>query len=58
MRPGVRHDTFHFPAESPAFMNYFLAGFVLKVRYDVSVFDWSKQTVIVFEVNDDVIVRG
>ena len=58
MRPGVCHDTFHFPAESPAFIDYFLAGFVLKVRYDVSVFDWSKQTVIVFEVNDDVIVRG
>ena len=58
MWPGVRHDTLHFPAESPAFINYFLAGFVLKVRYDVSVFDRSKQTVIVFEVNDDVVVRG
>ena len=47
MWPGVCHDTLHFPAESPAFIDYFLAGFVFKVCYNVSVFDWSKQTVIV-----------
>ena len=57
MWPGIRHDFLHFPAESPAFIDYFLARFVLKARYDVSIFDWRKQTVIVFEVNDDVIVR-
>ena len=47
MWPGVCHGTLHFPAESPAFIDYFLAGFVFKVCYNVSVFDWSKQTVIV-----------
>ena len=58
MWPGVPHNALHFPAESPAFIGYFLAGFVLKARYDFGEFERSKQTVIVFEVNDDVIVRG
>ena len=56
--PGVAHDSLHFPAESPAFIGYFLSGFVLKARYDFGEFERSKQTIIVFEVNDDVIVRG
>ena len=58
MWPGIRHDFLHFPAESPAFIDYFLARFVLKACYDVSVFDRRKQTVIVFEVNNNVIIRG
>ena len=58
MWPGVRHDLLHFPAESPAFIDYFFAGFVLKTGYDFGEFERRKQTVIVFEVNDDVIVRG
>jgi hypothetical protein len=58
MWPGVRHDILHFPAESPAFVNHFSPGFVLKARYDFGEFERSKQTIIVFEVNDDVIVRG
>ena len=29
MWPGVLHDSLHFPAESPAFIGYFLSGFVL-----------------------------
>jgi hypothetical protein len=57
-RSGVPHNSLHFPAESPAFIGYFLAGFVLKARYDFGEFERSKQTVIVFKVNDDVIVRG
>jgi len=56
--PGVPHNSLHFPPESPAFIDYFLAGFVLKARYDFGEFERSKQTVIVFKVNDDVIVRG
>ena len=36
----------------------FSPGFVLKARYDFGEFERSKQTIIVFEVNDDEIVRG
>jgi hypothetical protein len=56
--PGVGHDTFHFPTQSPTLIDYFLARIILKARYDFGEFQWSEQTVIVFEVNDDVIVRG
>ncbi len=58
MWPGVRHDFLHFPAESPAFINYFFAGAVVKARYGFGEFERSKQTEIVFEVNDDMVVRG
>ena len=56
--PGVSHNSLHFPAESPASTGYFLAGFVLKARYEFGEFERSKQSVIVFKVNDDVVVRG
>ena len=56
--PGLAHDSLHFPAESPAFIGYFLAGFVLKARYDFGEFERREQTAIVFKVNDDMIVRG
>jgi len=41
-RSGVPHNSLHFPAESPAFIGYLLAGFVLKPRYDFGEFEWSK----------------
>ena len=57
-RSGFPHNSLHFPAESPAFISYFLAGFLLKARYDFGEFERSKQSVMVFKVNDDVILRG
>ena len=54
----IAHGSIQLTTETSAFPRYLLAGFVLKARYDFGEFERSKQTVIVFEVNDDVIVRG
>jgi len=57
-RSGVPHDSIDLTTETSAFPRYLLAGLLTKRCYDFGEFERSKQTVIVFEVNDDVIVRG
>ena len=56
---GVGHDVLHFLAESPAFIDYFFTGFVLKTDYDFGEFERRKQTVIIFclPVDDFIGVR-
>ena len=57
-RSRVPHGSIELTTETSALLSHLLACLLTKARYDFGEFERSKQTVIVFEVNNDVIVRG
>jgi len=57
-RSRVLHDSIELTAKTSGLLSYLLACLLTKRRYDFGKLKRSKQTVIVFKVNDDVIIRG
>jgi len=55
---GIPHDPIELMAQTSGLLSYLLSCLFAKRRYDFGELKRSKQTIIVFEVHDDVIVCG